>query len=147
LISDITSEMSIMGFSDRDIHHFGMSRILSQPEFTDIHKTQELALLIDSLSKFHNQLTKKALEKLSEFSIADEEKKTLVFIGHMPFFQEKEIDCSVVLGRYFGPQGRQGIVGILGPRRMKYSRNKSLVAFVSRLISGTVAIFIVTIII
>ncbi|KKW22791.1 MAG: Transcriptional regulator of heat shock protein [Parcubacteria group bacterium GW2011_GWA2_51_12] len=45
-------------------------------------------------------------------------------------------DFSLVLSRVKLPGGKEGVIGIVGPKRMKYARNMSLVEYVAKLVSG-----------
>lgn len=94
---------------DDQLYHGGASALLSQPEFNDPRTVQPLlGLLEDGFSM---------LKMLSE---AVEAKDVIVRIGHENPLSELG-NMSVVAVNY-GGVGSEGIVGIIGPTRMDYSR-------------------------
>lgn len=63
------------------------------------------------------------------------------FIGHespMPLAR----DFSLLITRVKLPEGGHGVVGIVGPKRMKYARNMSLLEYISKLLSTGIGLII-----
>ncbi|MCP4607544.1 MAG: HrcA family transcriptional regulator, partial [Planctomycetes bacterium] len=97
----------------------GLSQILSQPEFAKGGMAQGLMELIEERSLLRSILSQ-----------APEDERLRVIIGsENP--QSSMQDFSVVLSRYGLPEQTSGIVGIVGPTRMPYSRTFSAVRFLS----------------
>ena len=100
----------------------GTSSLLELPEFGDIEQAREL---LRTLERHHN-----LLKVLDEVMDAD---GVQVFIGAETPLGER-LDCSVVAINY-GVEGRLlGAIGVIGPRRMDYSRVISLVQYTSQVV-------------
>ncbi len=98
----------------------GASTLLDEPEFDDIDRAREL---LAALEERRNLLT--ILDRVVEAEGVQ------VFIGAETLLGNN-VDCSVVAAKY-GIEGRVlGAVGVIGPRRMDYSRVIPLVEFTSR---------------
>ena len=52
-------------------------------------------------------------------------------------------DFSLVVTRVDLPRGGKGIVGIIGPKRMKYARNMSLLEYVKKLLTSGLVLLII----
>jgi len=100
----------------------GRSSLLELPEFEDIEQARQL---LRTLEESHNLL--KVLDEVVE---AD---GVQVYIGTETHLGE-QLDCSVVAVKY-GLEGRVlGAIGVIGPRRMDYSRIISLVQYTSQVV-------------
>ena len=58
-----------------------------------------------------------------------------VFIGAENPIKEIN-EFTLITGKYQLPEGEQGFVSIIGPRRMNYKRNMSLVKYISEHINN-----------
>lgn len=107
----------------------GLSRIINQ----DIRREElkELANFLEGLEEYGQALTKKAIREVE------------TFIGREAPFPLKLSDFSLVVSRVRLPNGEKGIIGIVGPKRMKYERNISLLEYVSKLLSRGLVIYII----
>ena len=104
------------------MHLGGTNQIVSQPEFTDHEKLSELLEFLEQRKKIvpwlHNR---------------EHSNKVSVTIGH-EHDQNGILGCSVVTSTYtIG--NITGVIGVIGPTRMPYSRLISIVGYTSRLIS------------
>ncbi len=84
---------------------------------------KEIADFMDELEKHGHELIQKGAGHVE------------TFIGReapVPFTTE----CSLVVSRVNLPSGKQGLIGIVGPKRMQYARNISLLEYVSKLLSS-----------
>ena len=90
----------------------GLSFLFAQPEFYSREEVLEFA-------KMHDQL-KDRLVKIEDF-LDDYHEDIRVFIGRENPFLPSE-DLSFVLGGW-----EDGLIGILGPRRMDYQKNIALI--------------------
>lgn len=108
-----------------DFHYEGLPQILNQPEFS---RSEKLLPVLETLQ--HHASRELALLALSKQGI-------LVQIGsenEWPTLQE----CSLVFARYGQEDEAIGLIGTVGPTRMRYDRAISSVRFVGRLLSQLV---------
>ncbi len=101
--------------ADRDrLYHGGMLPLLSQPEFSDAeHVRPLLAALEDGLT---------ILETLSDLL---EEHGVAIRIGHEN--QRAELENVSIVAAHYGDPSTEGVVGVIGPTRMDYSKAISAV--------------------
>ncbi|KKW29823.1 MAG: hypothetical protein A3K06_02895 [Candidatus Doudnabacteria bacterium RIFCSPHIGHO2_01_52_17] len=104
---------------------------LSQVIQGDVRHTEvrEVARFLDELENHRKTLVNR------------ESKEVETFIGKeapVPLAS----DFSLVVSKVKLPGGKEGVIGIVGPKRMKYARNMSLVQYVAKLISGGLLILI-----
>jgi heat-inducible transcriptional repressor len=89
----------------------GVSRILEKPEFCDIRKVRDLFKVFEEKAELVEWLTQEtARRKQATIRIGKENKPKA--------FQ----DCTVVSATYASGPERTGVVAVIGPRRMRYSR-------------------------
>lgn len=112
------------GAGEYEIFKFGMPRLMRQPDFDEIDEFWRIA---DDFEAIDDKL----LECGRDFC---ETRQTRVFIGRENPLAEND-DLSLVISGYEKPDGKKGVAGILGPKRMKYGRNISLVNYISELLS------------
>ncbi|MDO8490147.1 MAG: hypothetical protein Q7S47_01895 [bacterium] len=98
----------------------GLSNLCERPEFEDRIMATQLSNVIDSLDD--------TVDKLFD-EISDEPQ---VLIGSDGFADV----CSVIVVKFHGAT-REGILGILGPLRMNYARNVSLLKMTKDIIEDT----------
>ena len=121
LLAEFSAEAAIVGFGPKDVFYTGLSNLFSQPEFKEAGSVCRISEVLDHLDW--------VVEKL--FSRLDGEVKVLVG-GENPFGES----CGAVFSRYDLDGLPAGMFGILGPLRMDYERNVSLVKYVKNMISG-----------
>jgi len=111
-----------------EVYRAGIAQVLSEPEFANSPAARRALRVLEE---------RQLLERLLANVIANAEVgsvQVLVGGGEM----EELRDCSVVLARY-GAQGlATGVLGVVGPMRMAYSRAIPTVRFVARLLSELV---------
>ena len=100
----------------------GATNILNYPEFRDIQKAQEILNILDSR------------ETLIELLNGRDEEQMNILIG-----KEVEIEgidnCSVITTSYSFGDIAIGSIGIIGPKRMAYSRVISSISYIKRKIN------------
>jgi heat-inducible transcriptional repressor len=114
-------EEAILENVEEKIYLDGQGRMLEQPEF----QLPEHARPVITALEERKTIQKLLREKMQSQGVS-------VHIGsetRVPFLQ----DCSLIAMPCFQRSRKIGIVGILGPRRMRYGQMMSLVANVSRL--------------
>ncbi len=116
--------------TDRE-HAFcsGIANLLHLPEFSNVEKACKLAEVFERLSEEIPEIEhKKPAAKTGE---------VVVYIGAETKLT-KELDCSLVISNYQLPSGETGHIAIMGPTRMKYDKNISLVRYLSKLLGSTI---------
>ena len=68
--------------------------------------------------------------------------ETKIFIGKENPIKEIS-NCSMVVSPYTNKNGERGVLAIVGPKRMKYAKNKSLLDYVRSLLGSSMAIFMI----
>ncbi len=131
LLSALSGNLAVSGIIDKDeMYDFGMKELLEKPEFQEIDELCRLVETLDTLD-----------EKLDELIIKLADGETHIFIG-----DENPIDginnCSMVVTPYHNKQGERGMLAIIGPKRMDYAKNKSLIEYMKKLLSSSLTIII-----
>lgn len=132
LLSSMSDSLAISGLMDSDdFYKFGAQKLLSKPEFNNLDSVCKLAEVLDYLDENAEELSYKLKTK----------DNAEVFIG-----KENPIgfanECSMVVSRYNLQSGEEGLLAIIGPKRMKYSRNISIINYFKKLLSGNLVVAI-----
>jgi transcriptional regulator of heat shock response len=109
----------------------GFSQIISEPEFQDPKTLKETARLFEKIGDFQNQLT----ATKTAYDVQ-------AFIGKgspLPIPQ----NLSLVVSSVKMKDGKKAVLGILGPKRMAYAKNLSLLEYLGKLISTSAAIILI----
>jgi len=102
----------------------GFSKMLRQPEFMEAPlKASQVMEVIEDQSHF--------LRSLENIEVDQEAK---IFIGEENVLQGIE-SCSVILTRYT-TDGYEGVIGLLGPKRMPYAYNSAVLTQVRDLLEN-----------
>jgi len=101
----------------------GAFHILEKPEFQDVAKTRLLLQALDQKDKLCHLLR----EDANDAGIR-------VHIGRENQWQEIW-DCSLITAAYQWGEGSSGVIGILGPSRMRYGMAMALVSHISKELS------------
>jgi heat-inducible transcriptional repressor len=106
----------------RDVYLDGVENIFDQPEFKELNSVRPVLRVFEE---------KKNLNELLEFGVPDGDMDEVrIRIGSENPLDEVKM-CSVVASPYVVDGRALGVVGVIGPTRMQYSRACSLVAFVA----------------
>jgi len=120
-IACLSGELGILKLSDSAFYYTGFARLFEQPEFQDALILQEFSQIVDHLDATMSNL----------FDSIGEE--TQILMGEKNFFSGS---CSAILTRYNLPGHADcGLIGILGPIRMNYNRNLTLIESVKEIIN------------
>ncbi len=107
----------------------GVLHVLKEPEFTDVDQASGVLEALES----PDLLSAAAAETVSPTEVR-------VTIG-----TENRLNalhgCSVVLGAYRHPSGEHGMLGLVGPKRMKYQEALPVLAHVARRLAEALATF------
>ncbi|OIP79795.1 MAG: hypothetical protein COT39_02575 [Parcubacteria group bacterium CG08_land_8_20_14_0_20_48_21] len=110
-VADISQEAVFVGFMPEEVYYTGLTYLFSKPECTDMERIFALSAMVDHLDELVSEL----------FFYTSTSPR--VFIG-----QENPLDheCGLVVTRYHIAAAHPGIIGIIGPKRMDYRKNISL---------------------
>lgn len=111
----------------RDVYRDGLINVLNQPEFVEADKFRQLVGILE-----HRSLLESILTRILNASGVQ------VIIGGEGAYQEID-DVSLVLAPYGVPGTASGIMGIMGPTRMRYARAISTVRYVAHLMDSLLA--------
>lgn len=115
-LAEISQNAVIVGFGPFDVYYTGLSNLFAQPEFSQVDLVREFSQIVDHLD-----------EALAD--IFDQVDGLQIYLGRdNPFGRA----CSFMVGEF--SYKSRGIIGILGPLRMDYQKNYSLLNFISNLI-------------
>lgn len=104
----------------------GLRRLLDQPEFATSERLRGLVEVLEDKSLVREVFSQSIPEEGVRVIIGSENK------------EEALRPCSVVLTTYGIPNGVGGIIGVIGPTRMEYSRIITAVTYLSALMSELV---------
>lgn len=132
LLSVLSGNLAVSSVMNKDeFYDFGMRELIEKPEFQEMDELCRLVETLDSLD-----------EKLGDLMVELKDGETHIFIG-----RENPIDgtdnCSMVVAPYHNREGERGILAIIGPKRMEYARNKSLIEYMKKLLSSSLVIVII----
>lgn len=117
-LAAISQNAVLIGFGPNDVFYTGLANLFAQPEFNHTGLVLSTAQVVDHLDE--------VMQK-----IFDEVDSLEARIGSDNPFGH---DCSSVITNF--QQGeRAGLMGILGPLRMNYQQNFSLLNYVNQLIA------------
>ncbi len=116
LMSAFSNNMAIAGLiEEKSFFESGIKQLVSQPDFQNIDEICQIAEVLDYMDENIDILN----AKLKESQIN-------TFIGEENIFKGST-GCSIIISRCTMPEGEEGIVAILGPKRMEYKKNISIV--------------------
>ncbi len=109
---EISGETAIVAIDPRWTYYTGVSNLFHKPDFHDPEMMQTLSGLVDQFDEVMQRMYRELPEGPQ------------VFIGSSnPFGQE----MATILVRYNVDGETQGLLGLVGPLRMDYSRNLALI--------------------
>jgi transcriptional regulator of heat shock response len=134
LLSGMSGNLAISTI-EKDFSEFGIRELLGKPEFKEMDEFCKVAEALD----FIDENVDSILKELK----SDE---TRIFIG-----EDNPIkgiaNCSMVVSPYKTKSGQKGVLAIIGPKRMKYAENKSLLDYVRKLLSAGAVLVLAVIVI
>jgi len=118
-IAELSDQTVFVALAENNFFYTGLSHIFRQPEFSHLEVIYNLSEIIDHMDEILSQLFKEVDE-------------TTILIGQDNPFGNV---CSAVLTSYH-KKDTKGLFGILGPMRMDYNRNSSLVNYAEELLNS-----------
>jgi len=129
LLSSLSGNLAISGVKD-EFYDFGMKELLDEPEFREMDDLCRLAETLDFIDERVDKLVK---------NLKDNEIK--IFIGKENPIKEIS-NCSMIISPYKTKSGEKGILALIGSKRMRYAKNKSLIQYMKKLLGGAAVIAI-----
>ena len=117
-MAKISNNAVFWAFHRHNLYYTGISNLLSQPEFAQTDLIYDISAIIDRLDEIINEI----------YDNIEYEPRALIG-SENPFGNF----CSTILTKYKLKED-VGIFGILGPMRMDYEKNVSLVNFVLQML-------------
>lgn len=111
----------------------GMANILDNPALPP-EDAKEIARFFDNIDEHADQMIK---------DYADGSPKAV--IGKEIQLSEKS-DYSMIVSGLQLPSGKKGVIGLIGPKNMKYEKNMGLMEYIAKLIGGGAAVMILMLI-
>lgn len=130
LLSSFSGGFAISAL-EKNFSDFGARELLENPEFKEIDEFCKIAEVLDYIDENVDTIFKKV--KTGE---------TQIFIGSDNPIKQIE-SCSMVVSPYKNKKGEKGVLAIIGPKRMKYAKNKSLLEYMKKILSGAAVVIIV----
>lgn len=112
----------------------GLSNILNNDQLLP-EDTQEIARFFDDLDEYADQI-------IADYS----DKQPQTFIGK-ELTLSKGSDYSMIVSGVKLPSGKKGVIGLIGPKSMKYPKNISLMEYITKFLGGGGAAVLLLIII
>lgn len=130
MLSALSGNLAIAGLIDKEEYYdFGMRELLGKPEFQKIDELSRVVEALDTLDERVDHLLERVRDKQAH-----------IFIGSENPFPEIS-NCSLVVAPYESEKG-MGLLAIIGPTRMDYAKNKSLLEYMSKLLSSQLALIV-----
>lgn len=129
LLSHLAGEVSLIlvpGKRGFRLYLQGSSRLFEKPEFQDYEKMKKLFHTFEEKAELVEWLLQGTASRGVSVKIGQENRP------------EALRPCAVVSTLYRMPTGEQGILGVLGPKRMRYSRAIALVQEMGRMMDSFV---------
>jgi heat-inducible transcriptional repressor len=113
-LANATSNVSFITLPwKKDAYYLGISNVLKKPEFRDAIRASSIVEILEDKDRF--------LECLDQLELT---RKVRVYIGEENIIPSIK-SCSILLCSYNLDDEHAGIIGILGPTRMRYAYNIS----------------------
>jgi transcriptional regulator of heat shock response len=133
LLSGMSGSLAISGLIGKDeFQDFGMKELLDEPEFQKMDEICRLSEALDYIDEIFDDLVKKLKDN-----------ETKIFIGNENPIKEIS-NCSMIVSPYRTKSGEKGLLALIGPKRMKYAKNKSLIEYMKKLLGTAVVILVIS---
>jgi transcriptional regulator of heat shock response len=129
LLTDHSDQASFALFPE-EISTMGLSKVLDNAALPP-EDAREIARFFDEIDQYASNMIKEYSGKSPEAYIGKELKLS------------KMSDHSMIISGLTLPSGKKGVVGLIGPKSMKYEKNLSLMEYIAKLIGGGVAVSLI----
>ncbi len=122
-LAQMSGGFAFSGTEEGDFfHQFGLANLLKEAESEDKDFFNEITQMMEEFDKHFDKLFKKAVED-----------ETQVFIGREnPLGKTKKL--TLIISNCKTSKQKQGVIGLLGPMRMRYDHNISLINKLKKLL-------------
>lgn len=132
LLADQSQSASFALF-DNEVSTMGLSNILGNSSLPT-EDAKEIAKFFDDIDQHAEKMILDYSGKGPEARIGKEIELS------------KNSDYSMVVSGLQLPSGKRGVIGLVGPKSMKYEKNMSLMEYISKLLGGGAVVMLLTII-
>ena len=122
LLTETSSNAGIAGTNEY-VFKYGISNLLREPEIKNEDYAVGVADIFDNINDVIRE-------------VPDNIEVDVYVGGENPI--GKKAGCSLVISRFLTPYNTKGFLGILGPTRMSYERNLSLVNMAKDILEGEI---------
>ena len=133
LVSEYSQQASFALFPE-EVSAVGLSNLLSNPALP-AEDAKEIAHFFDHLDDYADKM-------ISDYG----GKGAKAMIGKEIQLSKKS-DYSMIVSGLQLPSGKKGVIGLIGPKSMKYEKNLTLMEYIAKLIGGSsvvILMFIIT---
>ncbi len=123
LLSDHSQQASFALFPE-EVSTMGLSKILNNPALPP-EDAREIAEFFDNIDSYAEQMMKDYGEK----------GQAEAYIGKELTLSKKS-DYSMIVSPLKLPSGKKGVIGLIGPKSMKYEKNLSLLEYIAKLLGS-----------
>lgn len=117
-IAGLTSNVAMSYFPEEDIFFKeGWDNIFNEPEFEDIDLASKFTKLVENMER--------SMPEFEEFDFPK------VFIGNENPIQNSQ-EFSVIISRIHLSDKKDGLLALLGPKRMDYNKNVDIINFLNK---------------
>ncbi|MEW6408042.1 MAG: hypothetical protein AB1465_05115 [Patescibacteria group bacterium] len=130
-LAQMTNSLALSGFFDtEEFWDWGMPKLLNQPEFSNKEQIQKLTTCLEKLEENSKKISKKIKNR-----------KVDIYIGKKNPLIPLE-NCAMVVSGFKTRDNKKGFIVLIGPKRMKYAKNISLVDYITKLLSGSLLVLL-----
>lgn len=126
-LAEHSGTLAIAATEEGDVFHSGMHRILDMPEFYDIDLTKMVLAMIDGSELLTSVLQKAVGNEPVHILLGDE-------LGH-EYFEY----CGLVFSPFGSGKRNAGVIGVIGPTRMSYTKVIPTVRYFGNLLTELVS--------
>ncbi len=123
------SEQASFAILPEEVSTVGLSNIMSSKSLPP-EDAQEIAKFFDNIDEYADQLVKEYGSATAQAFVGKELKLS------------KNSDYSMIVSGVALPEGKKGVIGLIGPKSMKYQKNLSLLEYITKLLGGGSAVIL-----
>jgi heat-inducible transcriptional repressor len=123
------SEQASFAVFPEEVSTMGLSKILDNPALP-AEDAKEIAQFFDDIDQYAEKMMEDYAQRGPE-----------AFIGKELQLSKKS-DYSMVVSGLQLPGGKKGVIGLIGPKSMKYEKNLSLLEYISKLLGSSAVILL-----
>ena len=128
LLSEHSQQASFALFPE-EVFTTGFSNLLANPSIPQ-QDAKEIAEFFDHIDEYAEQMIKDYAGHSPEAKIGKE------------ITLSKNSDYSMIVSGLQLPSGKKGVIGLVGPKSMKYEKNLSLMEYIAKLLGGGGAVIL-----